>query len=457
MKRWTCMLLLLVSVCAQAQGIVTHGRFKRVVMVQPQGSPTGFVLLLSGDAGWNAGMTLMANTLAAQGALVAGIDTPALLRDLNRDDGDCVFPDGDLDNLSRFVQAYYKVPGYLPPLLAGYGTGATFAYAVLAQAPDHTFSGALMLGFSPRLRLKKPLCVDRGVKFTRLKHSKGVELLPVQRIKAPLVALQGTSNPANPASVAQAFFAQVPGAGVIVVPDVGHGLQATAQAQWAAAYRKLVSTEPKPVPPPASLGDLPLIEIAPQGVATNTFAVILSGDGGWAGLDKDVAAALSQKGIAIVGVDSLRYFWGARTPLGTAADIDRIVRYYAAHWNKKQVLLIGYSQGADVLPFIINRLSQDVLAKVSLAAGMGLSEHATFEFHMANWVKNDTVGPPTLPEIDKIQAVPFLCIYGADETDSACPKIIGTAHAHAVKLSGGHHFDGNYGLLAEQILKAVPR
>ncbi|MGH8455389.1 MAG: virulence factor family protein [Stenotrophobium sp.] len=459
MKHWLLLLLVLVSAGAQAQQTLSHGRFKRLAVYPPQGQPSGFVLLLSGSGGWNADMAKVAGALAAQGALVAGIDTPALFRDLDRDGGDCVFPDGDLENLSRFVQAYYKVQGYLPPLLAGYGAGATFAYAVLAQAPDHTFAGALMLGFSPQLSLRKPLCADAGVKFKKLKQRRSVELLPVRHIKAPLIALQAESGHSQRLADAQTFFAQVPGAEVVALPAAAQGLKSEKdwQPQWLAAYRKITATEVKPVPPPASLGDLPVIEMAATGKPIDTFAVILSGDGGWAGLDKDVAAALIQKGVAVVGVDSLRYFWGARTPEGAAADIDRIVRYYAAHWHKKRVLLIGYSQGADVLPFILNRLSRDVRAQVALATGMGLSQHATFEFHMANWVKNDTEGPQTLPEIQKIQDIPFLCIYGAGEDDSACPKIIDTPRAHAVKLPGGHHFDGNYGLLADQILQAMPQ
>ena len=74
------------------------------------------------------------------------------------------------------------------------------------------------------------------------------------------------------------------------------------------------------------------------------------------GLDQDIAAALSAKGIPVVGLDSLRYYWTTRTPEGLAADTDRMIRYYLAHFGKKRVLLIGYSQGADVLPFAVNRL-----------------------------------------------------------------------------------------------------
>ena len=41
-----------------------------------------------------------------------------------------------------------------------------------------------------------------------------------------------------------------------------------------------------------------------------------------------------------------------------------MIRYYLAHLDKKRVLLIGYSQGADVLPFAVNRLPAATRARV---------------------------------------------------------------------------------------------
>jgi len=38
------------------------------------------------------------------------IDAPELGRSLENDGAACVFPDGDLENLSHFVQAYYHLP-----------------------------------------------------------------------------------------------------------------------------------------------------------------------------------------------------------------------------------------------------------------------------------------------------------------------------------------------------------
>ncbi len=87
--------------------------------LRADGAATSFVLFLSGDEGWNAAAQAMALALVQQGAMVAGIDLPKFKAMLEADGADCVFPDGDLENLSHFVQAYFHNPSYLAPLLAG--------------------------------------------------------------------------------------------------------------------------------------------------------------------------------------------------------------------------------------------------------------------------------------------------------------------------------------------------
>jgi type IV secretory pathway VirJ component len=247
-----------------------------------------------------------------------------------------------------------------------------------------------------------------------------------------------------------------------VIPRIGSNPAAARQwvAPLNAAFDRLTARNPaKQVAlPPAALGDLPVVEVpaTPGAPATDTFAIIMSGDGGWAGLDEDVAAALAARGIPVVGLDSLRYYWTKRTPEGVAADTDKIIRYYLAHLSKSRVMLIGYSQGADVLPFAVNRLPPATRGKVSLAAVMGMSEHALFEFHLTSWVRDDNSGPETMPEMNRITGMPVLCIYGDEESDSLCPKL-SPAKIKIVKLTGGHHFNGDYAGLAQQILSAAKR
>jgi type IV secretory pathway VirJ component len=435
---------------------LSHGRFKDVTIYHPPGPVKQVVLFLSGDGGWDDGPVRMAKVLANQGgAMVIGIDSKRFFGDLERDGGKCVFPDGDLENLSHFVQAYYRLPTYIVPVLAGYSAGASLAYAVAAQAPAGIFAGVLTLGFSPDLELAKPLCKGEGVHFKRSADGKVMRLLPVGRLSFPWVNLTGDRDDICPAADAQRFIARTPGAQMVLLHNVDHGFEDKRrwERELIAALGKVsaasVATLP---PPPPDLADVPVVEVpATGGSDSNLFAVLLSGDGGWAGIDKELARALAAHGMPVAGIDSLRYFWTPRTPEGLAHDVDRTLRYYGAHWRKSRALLIGYSQGADVLPFAVNRLPPSTRAALALTVLIGIGPDAAFEFHVANWIGR-AGGLPTRPETDKLVAATTLCLYGRDDSESVCPQL-GAAHARVIQLPGGHHFGGDYDGLATLILQ----
>jgi type IV secretory pathway VirJ component len=272
---------------------------------------------------------------------------------------------------------------------------------------------------------------------------------PAARLASPWIAVDGGARPVCTPAAARDFVQRVPGAEWVAVADPG----ADAIAAFGQAYRKLALPQVTLAAPPAQLADLPIVEVPATG-GGNRFAVLLSGDGGWAGIDKSLGTAFAAQGVPVAGFDSLRYFWSARTPDGLAADLDRVIRYYAARWGRTDVLLVGYSQGADVLPFAINRLPDATRARVRLTALLGPGQKASFEFHVTNWI-----GPggdlPIAPEALKLSAANTLCIFGLDEKDSLCPELV-PDHAQAMPLAGGHHFGGEYGALAARILAAMP-
>ncbi|HYM85245.1 MAG TPA: AcvB/VirJ family lysyl-phosphatidylglycerol hydrolase [Pseudoxanthomonas sp.] len=442
---------------ARAQERISHGSFDRVALYRPQGEAKQFVLFLSGDKGWDAGMDRAARALVAEGAMVAGIDLPRLRSRFAKSDDPCVLPDGDLENLSHYLQGYARQPTYRTPLLVGYQSGAALAYAMQAVADKDVFAGALSLSFCPTLDLGKPLCPRDGKPLSASAKGAVTTLATAAPLSQPWVVLQGKGDGACAVQDVRRFVGQVRGAALSALPTRDRGFIDAKNALPAllASYRVLTAGQTRALPPPpAKLVDLPLIEIPAAG-SGDTFAILLSGDGGWAGLDKDVANALVAKGIPVVGFDSLRYFWTARRPEGLAVDIDRIIGYYARHWGRPKVLLVGYSQGADVLPFAVNRLPAQSRRMITQTVLMGLGENASFEFHLSNWVGTDD-GVPILPEVSKLQAAQTLCVYGDDEDDSLCPRIP-PGHVHAQSLPGGHHFDGAYDKLAEVILERAAK
>jgi type IV secretory pathway VirJ component len=384
-----------------------------VAIYRPVGEVKQFVLFLSGHAGWNTTAAKMADALTDEGVMVAGIDTPKLFAEFRRAGNDCIFPDGDLENLSHFIQAYYKLPTYLTPVIAGYLAGATLASTMAQQTQSGIFSGALALGSAGKF---EHVCARKPVP---------------QQPRVEMITLPQTRRGLNEQTV---WMPQVKGALARITGGRSERLP----------------------PPPKTLADLPVVEVASTaaGEPSDLFAVLLSGDGGWAGLDRELAQALAARGVPVAGLDSLRYFWTPRTPESVAQDLDRTLRYYAAHWSKARALLIGYSQGADVMPFALNRLPPATRQLVTLTTLLGVSDHAMFEFHLTNWIAAGREGLPVRPEIDKLSASEVLCIYGTDDDESSC-STIDPAHARVLELPGGHHFDGDYGRVASLILDQV--
>ncbi|MFO1426676.1 MAG: AcvB/VirJ family lysyl-phosphatidylglycerol hydrolase [Steroidobacteraceae bacterium] len=213
---------------------------------------------------------------------------------------------------------------------------------------------------------------------------------------------------------------------------------------------------PREVGEAAPLPNLPLVEV-PASPATHhpALAVMLSGDGGWAGLDQDVAAALSRQGVPVVGWSSLRYFWSAREPAAAAADLARVIEHYVANWQRHDVVLLGYSFGAEVLPFLVNRLPAGARSHVRALVLIAPSTTASFEVHVSDWLPGpDGGGLPTLPEARQLGALPVLCLHGRSDHDSLCDRITAPLW-QSVELGGGHHFGGDYEGLAARVLRFV--
>jgi type IV secretory pathway VirJ component len=198
--------------------------------------------------------------------------------------------------------------------------------------------------------------------------------------------------------------------------------------------------------------NLPLVEVPATKGTSDTLVVFVSGDGGWAKIDKEMSKVLADNGMPVVGLNALQYFWTKRTPDAAARDLQSILEAYLTQWKKERVLFVGYSRGADVLPFMINRLPAELKAKTRLIALLGPSPKVEFEFHIGDWMRTSSkTGFAVKPEVDKLSSRNIVCLFGEDDNDSLCPIISGP-RISTVMLKGAHHFDGGYENLAHIIL-----
>ena len=439
------------------------GRFGTVTVYIPDGTPKSVAIFLSGDGGWNLGVVSMAKSLVDMGAVVIGVDIRqylgALGRAAARPNAPCQLIAGDFENLSHQIQKEIGMFVYHVPVLVGYSSGATVVYAVLVQSPPGTFAGALSLGFCPDQDFSgAAVCTGAGVHYTQGKKNDLI-FEPAKTLKQPWIALQGQQDQVCAPAPVDVFAAQTTNGQVIKLPLVGHGfgVERNWMPQFRDAYDAITAHVETPPIRPQDIGDLPVQEVPATGESRgDEMALLMTGDGGWAGLDQELAARLAADGVPTVGLNSLKYFWTERTPAETAQDVARIISHYLAAWNKQRVLLVGYSFGADVLPFVVNRLPPDLRARVATVNLLGIDSNASFEIKIAGWVgQDDDSGPQTRPELAAIAGVPILCIYGEGESDSICPGLPKATQHTTVTLAEvgtGHHFGGEYATLAERIL-----
>ncbi|MBV8343217.1 MAG: virulence factor family protein [Gammaproteobacteria bacterium] len=432
------------------------GRFGTVTVYLPEGTPRSVAIFLSGDGGWVLGVLDMAHALSDMGAGVIGVHIGKyfanLRRAAQRPGAPCQSIAADLESLSHEVQKEIGLRDYHVPVLVGYSSGATVVYAALVQSPPGTFAGALSLGFCPDQDFAgAALCPGEG----RLRYSENQQhelvLAPAPSLHEPWIALQGEQDQVCSALTARDFAARVAGGEVVALPHVGHGFGVARNwmPQFRAAYARLAPRAAVAARPP-DIGDLPLQEVHASGSA-DELALLLTGDGGWAGLDRELAARLAASGVPTVGLNSLKYFWTARTPDETARDVARILRHYLTAWHRERVLLIGYSFGADVLPFVVRRLPGDLRARLLSVSLLGIDANASFEIRIAGWVGANAGDLPTRPELAELAPLHVLCVYGEGEEDSICPGLT-PQEATREQVGKGHHFSGEYATLADLIL-----
>jgi type IV secretory pathway VirJ component len=421
---------------------IDGGRYGQVKLIEPV-HPQAVVIFFTDQNGTTSASNVAADRLARTGALVVEVNTPSYLKRLSHVDEKCHYLAGDAEGLAHQLERSLRFPHYLTPILAGPGVGGGIAELALAQAPAVTIAGAVSVDPSTRLLTTAPMCPASGAGSSAGDFSHGT------RGSMPGYWTVGLTP--NAPSGSREYFSALRRAGTAV--DI-HQLADETLGEDLAGLIVLHYSKAKPA---RDLATLPLIPL-PVNHPSKLMAVLLSGDGGWRDLDKTIAEQLQRQGIPVVGWDSLRYFWTGRTPQQTSDDLSRVIQAYMVKWRATDVALIGYSFGADVLPFAYHRLSPDLRSHVKLLALLAFASSADFQVRVGGWLglppSPDAL--PVMPAMDDIPAGLVQCFYGENEHDSACPALVKRG-AEVIRTAGGHHFDGDYTTLEHTILAGFER
>lgn len=363
-----------------------------------------------------------AKWVAQSGRTVGVVNVDTLLSTAAKQSADCLNHVTLLDVYAQFLQQNFQFATFDRPAMIGVGRGSSYLRVLLAQAPTGIFAAGISSSDSMPLLLPAPPC------------------------GAAVAAQLHWQSATQPVVVANLAVTATPWT------DFSDGLLQGFSVWWQWVRAQFIAV-------PSEDNKLPLVEMPqPNLGASDYFVVMLSGDGGWANIDKDIAEDLGGHQVAVVGWNSLRYFWQPKSPEVMAADLTNVIKRYQQQWKKTRVVLAGFSLGADVLPFMVSRLPADVQKNVAGVVLLSPSKSADFQFHVSDWLGSDEGSPnELLPELAKIRALPLLCIYGEEENDdTVCTDVVENQSTKVVRLPGDHHFDGDNTAVTALMLSQFP-
>jgi type IV secretory pathway VirJ component len=456
MKRafFLTVLPLFLTLYSHSQEFLNYGQFGKVNIYRSQTKPVGFVIFASGEDGLtNPVIDIAIRLMQLKNVTVALVNTPAYLAAVANNKSP-VFPASDFENLAKYAEQKTGMDKYYKPVLIGYSAGAALVYASLAQAADDTFAGAVTLAFLPDIRTGNDFVRGAGLAYSKSGAANGVtvEFKPSPNIKNKWIALQGTEDKTFNPERMKDFTSKMPDFELTEINGADHSLNK--ESLWIndilSSYDRINAVNF--TKSSRDIGDLPIVEVREKG-SSGTIALILTGDGGWTTIDKEIGNSLIDSGMGVIGFNTLQYFWNKKDPDVTAKDLENIIDYYSDRNDGAKILLVGYSLGADVLPFVLTRLSRKALSKVSGAVFLGISVSVSFEFHLTDWIgKGGVKTYRILPEVERISGVKMLFMGGEKETDTLLPSLNRKKY-DVILLPGGHHFDNNYKKIGDIIFQ----
>ena len=206
-------------------------------------SPQNLIIMISGDGGWKYGVTDFSKEFSQMNSVVVGVDILRYYRYLRQLKAECYMVSADFVELATAIERKYNFPGYIPPVVMGYSSGATLVYGILAQARPGTFMGGISLGFCPDIELPKMLCQVNGLAEKELVKGKSFLFLPDARLGNPWVVLQGKEDKICDFQTVNDFVLKTADASLIALPNVGHGFSKWSDfmPQWKAAYTEMIT------------------------------------------------------------------------------------------------------------------------------------------------------------------------------------------------------------------------
>ena len=183
------------------------------------------------------------------------------------------------------------------------------------------------------------------------------------------------------------------------------------------------------------------------------YVIFLTGDFGYLNFDKEIVHYLNGKNASVVVLNSKSYFSSAKSPAQLGHDFGSIITHYNKKWNKQKIVIIGYSMGAEVIPFGINHLDEKSRLQLMDILLIAPGQKAIFRLKPTDYLFEDRKGTDIYTELLKMRGQKSYIICD-DSQLSICRKNLEGLSDHDL-LGGGHHFGRDFFHLLKLIGKRL--
>jgi type IV secretory pathway VirJ component len=197
---------------------------------------------------------------------------------------------------------------------------------------------------------------------------------------------------------------------------------------------------------------LPIIESKSTG-NNNYYVIFLTGNGGWKSLVQSVTHYLNLKNVSVLAINTKKYLWSEKEPAQIACDLETLMDKYNNIWGEKKVVFIGYSMGAEILPFAIDCMEDRYIHDLMDLILIGPWQKATFKVKLRDYLFEVNKGADIYTELLKLKTEKAYVICDDNEF-SICHRDLEGVIEHDF-LGGGHHFGGDYITLSKLISKRL--
>lgn len=185
-------------------------------------------------------------------------------------------------------------------------------------------------------------------------------------------------------------------------------------------------------------------------MSTLPLVLYLTGDGGYNTFSEQLCKRIAGSGYTVAAINSRKYFLKKRSVGQLVADISETLYRLMAKGHTNRFYLVGYSFGADAVPFLANGLDTLLTRQLRGIVLLEPSQTTDLKIHISDLLGRSNVkrSMDVVAEINKIKHTKTVIILGKEGADFPIDQIYGP-HFETKMLDGGHDFAKKWDVVAQ--------